>query len=215
LLGSAPALAQDAPPLDPARVPAMGARVGDFVPGGWKVAAEIRGDLNGDGRPDRVVHIVPASSTGYEPTGVSAAPETHALLVLLSQGGGGLLRRGGVAARLLQPAVPQWGLHLAIGGGVLAVNQNYGTSDVTDVTHRFRWDAGTRRFLLIGRDELAYHRPQEMYDSVKRSENYLTGVRLVTTGHFGANGRYSETQRPERIPRTRVEMEDVDEVEQD
>lgn len=214
LLAAAPALAQDAPPLDPARVPAAGARLADFVPAGWKVAAETRGDLDGDGRADRAVHLVPLSSTWYDPAGVSAAPDAQALLVLLADAGG-RLRRGGVAARLLQPGVPQWGLRLTIRNGVLVVNENYGMTDVTDDTHRFRWDAASRRFLLIGRDLFTYHRPQEMYDSVKRSENYLTGVRLVTTGHFSPSGRYSESERRERIARARTAMEEVDEVEQE
>jgi hypothetical protein len=48
---------------------------------------------------------------------------------------------------------------------------------------------------------------------VKRSENYLTGVRLITTGHFSPSGRYGETSRTERIPRTLAPMEDVNELE--
>jgi hypothetical protein len=199
--------------VDPARVPAAGVRVGDFVPAGWKVAAEARGDLDGDGRADRAVHLVPISSSWYDASGTSAAPDAQALLVLLGDAGG-RLRRAGLAARLLQPSVPQWGLRLTIRNGVLVVNENYGMTDVTDATHRFRWDAASRRFLLIGRDVLTYHRPQEMYDSVKRSENYLTGVRLVTTGHFSPSGRYSESERRERIARTRTAMEAVDEIEQ-
>ncbi|HET7232034.1 MAG TPA: hypothetical protein VFJ16_18655 [Longimicrobium sp.] len=205
---------EDLPPLDPARVPATGARVQSFVPNGWKVAHQISGDLNGDGRADQVVHMVPTSSDWYDPDGVSAAPAAQALVVLLA-GADGRLRRGGVATRLLQPSVPQWGLQLSIRNGVLVVNQNYGMTDVTDATHRFRWDAAARRFVLIGRDRFNYHRPQEMTDPVKRSENYLTGVRLVTTGHYAANGRYSETERRERIPRTHVAMESVDELDQD
>lgn len=209
-----PARAQeDTPPLDPRRVPGTGARVQDFVPAGWKIAHQATADLNGDGRADRVVHLVPIADTWYEPDGVSAAPSAQALVVLLAQPDG-RMRRGGIATRLLQPAVPQWGLRMDVRRGVLVINQNYGMTDVTDVTHRFRWNAGTQRFELIGRDETSYHRPQEMADVVKRSENFLTGERLETIGRWHGE-RYSETGRRERIPRTHVAMEDVDELEQE
>jgi hypothetical protein len=80
LLGSAclcaatPVLAQDAPRFPVSAVPARGAGVQAFVPAGWKAASEAAGDLNGDGRPDRVVHVVPRG-TDYDPDGVTAAPE--------------------------------------------------------------------------------------------------------------------------------------------
>jgi hypothetical protein len=210
---SAPAIAraqEDTPPLDPARVPAAGARVQDFVPRGWKVAHQVSADLDGDGRADRVIHIVPTADTWYQPNGVSAAPSAQALVMLLAQPNG-RLRRGGIATKLLQPTVPQWGLQLNVRRGVLVVNQNYGMTDVTDATHRFRWSAARQRLELIGRDLMTYHRPQEMADVVKSSENYLTGQRLVTTGRHQGE-RYSETSRQERIPRTQVAMEDVDEL---
>jgi hypothetical protein len=207
-----PAVAQEEPPLDPSRVASTGARLSDFVPRGWRVAQEARGDLDGDGREDRVIHVFPASNTWYQTDGVTASPDSHALIVLLA-GADGRLRRAGVAAKLLQPVAPQWGLRMNIRRGVLIVNQNYGMTDVTDVTHRFRWDAAARRFILIGRDVFSYHRPQEVEESVKRSENYLTGEALITTGRFAADGRYSETVRRERIPRAHQAMEDVDEME--
>jgi hypothetical protein len=205
---SASALAQEAPPFPASAVPARGAGVQAFVPAGWKAAGETAGDLNGDGRPDRVVHLVPRD-TDYDANAVTAAPEAQALLILLAESGGGL-RRAGVATRLLQNIVPQWGLRLTIRRGVLIVNQNYGMTEVQDVTHRFRLDP-TGRFLLIGRDQLDYHRPQELSDPVKTSENYLTGERLITTGHYTAGGGYRETEKRERITRTKIWFDDVDE----
>jgi hypothetical protein len=203
-------LAQDGPAFPVSAVPARGAGVQAFVPAGWKAASEVAGDLNGDGRPDRVVHVVPRN-TAYEPDAVTAAPESQALLVLLADAGGGL-RRAGVATRLLQTLVPQWGLRLTIRRGVLVVNQNYGMTEVDDVTHRFRLDPATGRFLLIGRDRFNYHRPQEMTDPVKTSENYLTGERLITTGHYTSSGGYRETERRESIPRAKAYFDDIDEM---
>ncbi|SOD03733.1 hypothetical protein SAMN05216486_11716 [bacterium JGI 053] len=209
-LGTAPRLiAQDAPPFPVSAVPARGAGVQAFVPAGWKAASQVSGDLNGDGQPDRVVHLVP-QGTDYDPAGVTAAPESQALLILLAESGGGL-RRAGLATRLLQTVVPQWGLRLTIRRGVLVVNQNYGMTEVADVTHRFRLEPATGRFLLIGRDQFNYHRPQELSDPVKTSENFLTGERLITIGHYGAGGSYRETERRDRIPRTNAYFDDIDE----
>jgi hypothetical protein len=204
-------MAQDAQPFPASAVPARGARVQAFVPAGWKAASQASGDLNGDGRADRVVHLVP-QGTHYDPDAVTAAPESQALLILLAESGGGL-RRAGMATRLLQTIVPQWGLRLTIRRGVLVVNQNYGMTEVADVTHRFRLEPATGRFLLIGRDQFTYHRPQELSDRVKTSENFLTGERLTITGHYSAGGGYRETQRRERIPRTTTYFDAVDEQE--
>lgn len=212
-LAAAPrAQAQDAPPFPGRVVPARGASVRAFIPAGWKAAQEVAGDLNGDGRPDRVVHVVQAGAD-YDPNAIAAAPESHALLILLAEPGGGW-RRAGVATRLLQTIVPQWGLNLTIRRGVLIVNQNYGMTEVTDVTHRFRLEPATGRFLLIGRDQFNYHRPQELSDPVKVSENYLTGQKLTTTGHYTSGGGYRETERREPIPRTQAYFDDIDELDE-
>jgi hypothetical protein len=68
-----PARAQDTPPFDASRVPTAGRQTHDFVPRGWKAAAEATGDLNGDGRADHVLHLVP-TGTWYDPNAITAAP---------------------------------------------------------------------------------------------------------------------------------------------
>jgi hypothetical protein len=212
-LAAAPrAHAQDAPPFPGRAVPARAARVQAFIPAGWKAALEVTGDLNGDGRPDRIVHVV-QTNTYYDPDAITSAPESQALLILLAEPGGGW-RRAAMSTRLLQTTVPQWGLQLTIRRGVLIVNQNYGMTEVADVTHRFRLEPVTGRFLLIGRDQLNYHRPQELTDPVKVSENYLTGQRLTTTGHYTSGGGYRESERRESIPHTKAYFDDIDEVDE-
>lgn len=194
--------------LDAGRLPAGGASPQDFVPPGWKIAARAEGDLNGDRIPDQVLHVVTAD-TPDERSATDAAPEAHALLILLAEGG--KLRRAGLATKLLVPVVPQYNLDLDIRNGVLVVKQDYGMSDVVNLTHRFRQEPQTGRFLLIGKDVFTYTRPQSD-DTVKTSENYLTGVRLITIGHFrrGA-GEVRETAKREQIERKKVYLEDVDE----
>jgi hypothetical protein len=211
VLAAAPARAQDdGPPFDPRAVPATGRQTHDFVPRGWKAAHEARGDLNGDGVPDRVLHLVPVGGW-YDPDAITAAPTEHALVILLTEPGG-RLRRAGVAPTLLASGVPQWGLDLTIRNGVLIVHQNYGMEQVIDLTHRFRRDPTTGRFLLIGRDQFFYTRPLERDDTQNRSENYLTGVRLVTIGHVRNGEVVRETTQREQIPRTRIFFENVDDT---
>ncbi len=206
LCAPAGARAQDAPRLRPSDVPARGARAADFVPRGWREAARVTGDLDRDGRADTVLHLV-AADTPDDPL-FSAAPEGHALVVLLAQADGSL-RRGGVAPDLLETAAPQYSLELEIRGGVLVAEQLYGMTWVVSLTHRFRHDPSSGRFLLIGRDHYTYTRPLDRDDTVLVSENFLTGVRLTTTGHVREGIVARESTRRETIPHTRLFMEDV------
>lgn len=204
-----PARAQDTPPFDASRVPATGRQTHDFVPRGWKAAAEATGDLNGDGRPDHVLHLVPTGSW-YDPNAISAAPDAHALVILLAEPGG-RLRRAAVATQLLVTVAPQYLLEMRIRNGVLVVHQNFGMTQVSDLTHRFRRDPATRRFVLIGRDQFYYARPQEADETRRISENYLTGVRLTTIGRWGSGDTVHETTTRESIPRSHTDFEAVDE----
>ena len=204
------ARAQDVEPrFDAAKVPADGARIEDFIPRSWKVGQKLTGDLNGDARPDTVVQLVPADYPD-EPAVSDAAPPDQALLILLATDNG-RLHRAGLAAKLLDTDGPQYILDLSIKNGVLVVHQNYGMSDVVDLTHRFRYDPTAARFQLIGRDSFIYTRPLSD-DTEKVSENYLTGVRLTTTGHFSRKSAIvRETTARARIPVKKVYFEDVSE----
>lgn len=204
----AQARAQAAPVFNPEQVPAEGRRAQDFLPRGWKAGAGAEGDLNGDRLPDHALQLVPDD---YDVSGIPAAPESQALLVLLSSEGG-RLRRAGLATKLLVPVVPQYVLDVSIKNGVLVVNQNFGMTDVADLTHRFRYDAASGRFLLIGKDTYSYHRPQgPKWPATRVSENYLTGLRLTTTERYLSNGKKSATTERGTASRARVFLEDVDE----
>lgn len=202
------ARSQDIPTFNPEKVPAEGQRPQDFLPRGWKIGASAEGDLNGDRLPDHALQLVPDD---YDSSGISAAPEAQALLILLSAGGG-KLQRAGLATKLLVPIVPQYILEMSIRNGVLVINQNFGMTDVADLTHRFRFEAATRRFLLIGKDTFSYHRPQgPRWPATRISENYLTGVRLTTTDRWLSNGTNKPTTKRGSVARSRVFLEDVDE----
>ena len=217
LAGIAPARAQDAPTIiDPAQVPAAGTRAEDFVPRGWKIDGRAEGDLNGDGRADHVLQLVPEDTPDNRSINDNA-PLGNALVILLATDNG-RFRRAGVAPRLLATpftyiaAQGQYSLELTIRNRILTVHQLYGVTDAVDLNHRFRYDPATGRFLLISRDQFNYPRPGRLNDElIRTSENYLTGVRLTTTSHVGRVGETRKRTRRERIARTRVFLEDVNE----
>ena len=198
--------AQDGPTFDPRRVPAEGHKSQDFVPAGWRIGVSAEGDLNGDQVPDQVLQLVPGN---YDSSGVSAAPESQAMLIVLSGHGG--LRRAALSTKLLATVVPQYILDIGIKNGVIVIHQNFGMTDVTDLTHRFRLEPTAHGFQLIGKDTFYYHRPQgPQWPATRISENYLTGVRLTTTDHW----LNDETNRPrtkrEQVARARVFLEEID-----
>jgi hypothetical protein len=200
---------QDTPAFNPEKVPAEGRIPQDFLPRGWKIDARAEGDLNGDRLPDHALQLVPED---YDSSGISAAPEAQALLILLSEEGG-KLRRAGLATKLLVLMVPQYILEMTIRNGVLVIHQNFGMTDVADLTHRFRFEATARRFLLIGKDTFNYHRPQgPRWPATRISENYLTGVRLTTTDRWLSDGTNRPTTKQGRVTRARIFFEEVDEA---
>jgi hypothetical protein len=171
--------------LDPKLVPAEGRAARDFVPRGWKLEGdaegEIAGDLNKDAVPDAVLRLV-------EDVPAEAADGTYnaryrALVILLAKPGGGF-KRAAVASRLLGCTLcagvlgdPAGGnVQLDIKNGVLNVHQLSGSREATDLTQRFRYDAGVRRFVLIGEDVENYDRLEGGGSSV--STNYVTGLRV-------------------------------------
>ena len=205
---SAQAGTQDVPTFKPDQVPTEGSSVKDFLPRGWKVGARAEGDLNGDRLSDQVLQLVPED---YDSTSINAAPEAQALLILLSADSSNL-KRAGLATKLLVPVVPQYILDISIKNGVLVINQNFGMTDVADLTHRFRYEPVPGRFLLIGKDTFNYHRPQgPSWPATRISENYLTGVRLTTNDRWLSNGTNKPKTKRGRVARTRVFLEDVDE----
>lgn len=209
LAGIAQARAQDAPTFNPEQVPAEGRKAEDFLPRGWKIGERADGDLNGDRLADHALQLVPED---YDSSGITAAPEAQALLLLLSADGG-RLRRAALTTKLLATLVPQYILAISIKNGVLVINQNFGMTDVADLTHRLRYEPTTNRFLLIGKDTFNYHRPQgPRWPATRISENYLTGVRLTTTDRWLSNGTNRPTTKRGRVARTRIFLEDIDEA---
>ena len=214
----AAAARQDGPRrfLDASLVPAAGREPREFVPRGWKTETDaglVTGDLNKDGAADAVLRLV-------EDMPVEGADGTYnmryrALVILLAQPGGGY-RRAAVASKLLGCTMcagvlgdPEGGnVQIEIKNGVLNVNQLSGSREATDLTQRFRYDAASGRFRLIGEEVSEYDRAAGGGQST--STNYLTGVRVVKTSRTLRGGRESNTTKTTRVARTSRFIEDVD-----
>jgi hypothetical protein len=204
--------------LDPKLVPAEGHGARDFVPRGWKLEGdegEVAGDLNKDGTPDAVLRLV--EDAPVEATDGTYNTRYRALVILLAKPGGGF-KRAAVATRLLSctlcagmlgdPAGSN--IQIEIKNGVLNVNQLSGSREATDLTQRFRYEAGSARFLLIGEDVNNYDRLTGA--SITVSTNYLTGVSVTKKTRATREGRDPVviSNKTTHVPTTRRFIEDVD-----
>lgn len=204
--------------LDPKLVPAEGRAARDFVPRGWKLEGDeglTSGDLNRDGTPDAVLRLV--EDVPVEAAGGTYNERYRALVVLLAKPGDGF-RRAGVASKLLgctqcagMLGDPAGGnVRIEIKGGVLNVNQLRGSREATDLTQRFRYDAGTGRFVLAGEDINNYDRLTG--ESTTVSTNYLTGVRVTKKSKVfkERQGPVVVSNKTTRVRLARRFIEDVD-----
>jgi hypothetical protein len=218
LFGADAAARQDEPRrfLDPNLVPAAGREPREFVPRGWKTETDegvVTGDLDRDGAADAVLRLVEdmpiQNAEGVYNT------RYRALVILFAQPGGGY-RRAAVATKVLGCSLcagvlgdPEGGnVQIEIKNGVLNVNQLSGSREATDLTQRFRYDAASGRFALIGEDVSEYDRAEGGGKST--STNFLTGVRVVKTSKPRRGGRESNTSRTTRVARKTRFIEDVD-----
>ena len=202
--------------LDPGLVPAEGAAPRDFVPRGWKTETDegvVTGDLNRDGAPDAVLRLV--EDMPVKGAGGVYNTRHRALVILLAKPGGGYTRAA-VATKLLGCTLcagalgdPKGGnIKIEIKDGVLNVNQLSGAREATDLTQRFRHDAASGRFQLIGEDVSEYDRAAGGGKST--STNLLTGVRVTKTTRVLKGGREATSTKTTRVPRASRFIEDVD-----
>lgn len=210
--------AQDEPRrfIDPNAVAAEGREPREFVPRGWRPEGDegiVTGDLNRDGAADAVLRLV--EDLPIEGAGGVLNTRHRALVILLAKRGGGY-RRAAVAGRLLGCTLcagmlgdPEGSnVQVEVRNGVLNVSQLSGSREASDLTQRFRHDAATGRFLLIGEDRSDYDRAVGGGTSV--STNYLTGLRVTRRTRVLRGGRERVTSRRSRVPVTRRFIEDVD-----
>lgn len=208
LVGATTTFAQtEAGKIDVARVPPQAKDAASFAPAGWKIEEQITGDLNGDSLADYVLKLVedkPAKDAEDMPT-----ERGRALVIALAEKDGGL-KRAGVADKLLQCTrcggafygVVESPASVSIEKGLVVVEQDHGSRNLTNTTYKFRFDRATQRFVLIGFDLADADRLTAQV--VSESNNYLTNSRVTTRskGHRDVKTRSA-------LPRKKIYLEDV------
>jgi hypothetical protein len=201
--------AQEPRRIDKSRIPTEADSIEKFVPAGWKIEEQVTGDLNGDSVSDYVVKLVedkPAKDSDDV-----AIERQRALVIILQQQGGGKLSRAAVADKLLQCTrcggafygISESPANVQIEKGVIVVDQDHGSRDLTNTYYRFRYDAAGRQFILIGFDYAEADRLTAQV--VSESTNYVTGVRIVTRSKGNRDIKSSS-----KIPLQKISIEQVD-----
>ena len=197
------AIAQDGK-IDVPSIPASGDRPAAFAPVGWKVEDTVKGDLNGDGKPDYAIKLVEDKPVKQD----EPSDSERALVVAFSDGAN--LKRIAVATKLLQCTscggafygVMPAPADVSIEKGVLVIENEHGSRDVSRSTFRFRYDPGSGSFVLIGYD---YTDNDRLTGSVTtESTNYLTGSRVTTL----SKGKRTTTKRS-KVSGSKIRLEDA------
>lgn len=182
-------------------IPMSGKDTREFIPRGWKLEEQKSSDLDGDGNADYVLKLIEDKPAK---TSEDVANDRARALVVLMSDATGKLSRAAVADKLLQCTGCGGAFYGVVEApadvevdakGVIVVSQDHGSREVSNTTYRFRYDAATKRFVLIGFDYVENDRATAKVTS--ESTNYLTGVRKTNN-------------RTSTIPKTRIFLDDVD-----
>lgn len=167
-----------------------------YVPEGWTVERAATGDLNGDGRPDAAVSLLPRPVTGK---GEDKEELPRALLILFADPSGGY-RRQALAERLL-PCTTCLGMmgsygetaspiEMSISDGRLQIGWLKGSRETVEVSLEFGYDRALGDLRLLRED-------------ICRVDRVLGGemrtARDFVTGKVKTNGR-TLTLEPRVIP---------------
>ena len=212
LAGIAPAQ-DEAGKIDVARVPAQARDSRSFAPAGWKIEEQLSGDVNGDGLPDYVIKLV-EDKAEKDSEGIPTERGRALVIAVATRDGG--LKRAGVADKLLQCTrcggafygVVETPTTLTIEKGVVVVEQDHGSRDITNTTYRFRFDPATERFILIGFDLTDADRATA--GVVSESSNYLTGVRVITRSKGDRDVKTRSTFAKKKVYLEDVSAEDFE-----
>jgi hypothetical protein len=196
--------------IDKSRIPAEGDSINSFVPPGWTIEAKVLGDLNGDALPDFALKLVedkPAADKDGAPT------ERQRALMLVIANKNGKLSRAAVTDTLLECTrcggafygVVETPTEVKIEKGVLIVNQDHGSRELTNTTFRFRYERASGKFALIGFDISSADRLTG--GMVSESTNYLTGVRVTTRGKGNRNSTSRKQMSKEKLYIEQVDSE--------
>ncbi len=207
LLAPAATFAQDTSvAFDRDSVPATATNVEDFVPKGWKIEEQIKGDVTADGVSDVLLKLIED-----KPKKEDEFVDRNRVLVIAVADGKGGFRSAAVADKLLQCTscggafygVVDAPANVTIVKGVIVVNQDHGSREVTETTYRFRYDEQPSMFILIGFDYNS--RDRAAGGTWSESTNFLTGKRVTTT----SKGKKT-TAKTTQVTKMRHSIEEVD-----
>ncbi len=196
-------LAQDeARPIDVSKVPATASSPAGFVPSGWKIEEQVKGDVNADGREDILLKLVEDKPVKQD----ESVDRSRALVVVVRTADGGW-RNAAVADKLLQCTgcggafygVVDAPANVSIEKGVIVISQDHGSRWVSEISFKFRYDEQPDMFILIGFDYSTRDRAEGSV--VSESINYLTGKRIATD----SKGRKTTTT----VAKKRLNIEEV------
>ncbi len=196
------ALGQDNP-FDASKLPAVADKPEQFAQVGWKVEEVVKGDLNGDGKADAAIKL--AQIDASKESGIGG---DRALVIALSDNG--KWNRVATATKLLQCVdcggafygVMPAPAGVTIEKGVLVIDNEHGSRDVSTSTLKFRRDPASGRFVLIGYDYVDNDRLTGDYWN--ESTNFATNARVLSTG----KGKRTSTKRSVIKP-TKIYIDDA------
>ena len=199
--------------------------VQDFVPQGWKLERQVDGDLNGDGRADKVLVLQQQDAAHWQDNPGLGAPRLNlnprTLLVLWNTPQG---YREAVRNTTLLPsensedtpclADPLDDGGISIRKQVLVVNLHYwlscGSYSVNHMQYKFRYQQGA--WPLIGLD--VNNSSRNSYDTEQSSYNFATGKALYTVVKTQTNvsngSKAVGRSKPSRISNPRVDLRQSD-----
>lgn len=195
------------------RLPVEADDVRAFVPSGWTIEEQVAGDLNGDSTNDIALKLIQEKRAGVSD---DEASDRQRALVILFKSTGGKLRRAAVADKLLQCTscggafygVAEAPANVKIERGILIVNQDGGSRNVVERTFRFRYDAASRKFILIGFDMTDSDRANG--EVTQESTNFLTGKKIITNITPAARGGREMTKTTNQtVAKTRQTIEQI------
>ena len=173
-----------------------------FAPRGWHIEKTVNGHLNlsQDKNWDAVLVLIQNPSKNDDAD--NPANRARALVVLLGEGKG--WHRVGFNSSLLLGTrdggafygMSETPVNVAVKKGVIEVNQDNGSREVTETTFKFRFEPKQNGVFLIG-SELS-ERDRLTTDANFQSTNYLSGIQK-TTSIKGENDKI--TQIKSRVSR--------------
>lgn len=219
LSGAAPAAAADTDYAEEGTIPDVtypaiaerGAAAKDFVPQGWTIETEQKGDLNKDGRPDLALVVRmndPANVLVNSGMGDSPFNTNPRILVVGFGQTDGSYRRvvanHAFIPRRDNPVQADFYSGLSIKQGLLRVDfENFmsaGGWGAWTATYAFRWQG--KNFVLVGYDRSEVQRNSG--ETLDFSVNYLTGKRKTAKGSIESEkpGKAVWTKEKRHVPIT-------------